>query len=187
MTTRTTTTGHHQSAIVLHGSCLCKAVKFEIKIPKGVDRPIKLYQCHCVLCQKQSGSTSNTATIIREENLTWKTKDNNNSISKWVKPSGFTSHFCNTCGCPTPNNLRNLPYYWIPMGLIDGETDDKSSFLKQHKQPKIVTHICVNSKASWDKFQAEIVESSSKRDNEQVEAYDEMPPSIDDFINSIIP
>ena len=132
-------------------------------------------------------STSNTATIVPEENLTWTTQDSNINISKWAKPSGFTSHFCTTCGCPTPNKLRNLPYYWIPMGLIDIETDDESSFLKQQKQPKIVTHICVNSKASWDKFQAEIVESSSKRDNEQVEAYDEMPPSIDDFINSIIP
>ena len=43
----------------MQGKCLCGQVAFEIlgAVPK-------LYQCHCSLCRKQGGSTSNTATIV---------------------------------------------------------------------------------------------------------------------------
>ncbi|PRY63410.1 hypothetical protein B0H98_1085 [Vreelandella songnenensis] len=41
------------------GECLCGEVKFEIdgKLPN-------LYQCHCSLCRKTTGSTANAATFV---------------------------------------------------------------------------------------------------------------------------
>ncbi len=46
----------------MHGQCLCGAVKFEILGPLP-----KLYQCHCSLCRKQSGSASNPERIFAIE------------------------------------------------------------------------------------------------------------------------
>lgn len=112
--------------------CLCGQAEFEIvgEIPN-------LYQCHCSLCRKQSGSTSNTATIIESKNFRWLTGQEN--ISSWVKDNGFRSDFCSKCGAPVPNPLGNAPYYWVPAGL-----------LSEKVKSTIVAHLHVGSKASWD-------------------------------------
>ena len=43
------------------------------------------------------------------------------------------------CGSPVPNPLRDLPYVWVPAGLLDAPG-----------ALEIVAHIFVNSKAPWD-------------------------------------
>ncbi len=50
----------------MRGKRLCEAVEFEIlgEVPG-------LYQCHCSLCRKQGGSTSNTATIVANNKFRW--------------------------------------------------------------------------------------------------------------------
>jgi hypothetical protein len=48
----------------MRGNCLCGAVEFEI-----VGELRRLYQCHCSLCRKQSGSTSNSSLLIESEKL----------------------------------------------------------------------------------------------------------------------
>lgn len=116
----------------MHGKCLCGLVEFEVlgSVPK-------LLQCHCSLCRKQGGSSSNTATIVSADNFRWLTGQEN--ISSWVKESGFRSDFCSTCGSPVPNPLRNTPYYWIPIGLVNNT-----------KNLEIEAHLFVGSKAQWD-------------------------------------
>ena len=54
----------------MKGSCNCGKVSFEISGDVAA-----LYQCHCKLCQKQSGSTSNTATIVNESDFIWGSGD----------------------------------------------------------------------------------------------------------------
>jgi hypothetical protein len=117
---------------VMRCDCLCGQVEFEIvgDIPN-------LYQCHCSLCRKQGGSSSNTATIIARENFRW--LSGHEHISSWVKNNGFRSDFCSKCGTPVPNPLGGAPFYWVPAGLLGEEV--KSS---------IVAHLFVGSKASWD-------------------------------------
>ena len=175
--------------VTLRGSCLCQGVKFEIDVPS---LPLKLYQCHCTLCQKQSGSTSNTATIVQQCNFRWISSTmTDDAVSKWQKESGFTSHFCKICGCPTPNQLRNLRYYWIPMGLIDNDNDDGSSGDRGGDNaataatasasspplllPQIVTHLCVNSKAPWDNTNSIL----SSIINQEIEEQEEKPKDDD--------
>lgn len=116
----------------MRGYCLCGQVEFEID---GSD--FKLYQCHCSLCRRQGGSSSNTATIVATGKFRWLRGVEH--ISSWVKESGFRSDFCSTCGSAVPNPLRDTPYFWVPAGLLeDGENME------------IVAHLCVSSKASWD-------------------------------------
>jgi hypothetical protein len=121
----------------MRGHCLCGKVEFEIDGSR-----FNLYQCHCSLCRRQSGSLSNAAAIISAEKFRW--LGGAAFISSWTKESGFRSDFCSRCGSPVPNPLRNMPYLWVPAGLLEngGEVE-------------IVAHLCVASKAAWDSIPLE--------------------------------
>ena len=116
----------------MRGHCLCGKVEFEIDGSR-----FRLYQCHCSLCRRQSGSSSNAAAIISAEKFRW--LRGAEFISSWVKDTGFRSDFCSRCGSPVPNPLRNMPYVWVPAGLLEdgGELE-------------VATHVCVASKVPWD-------------------------------------
>lgn len=116
----------------MRGKCLCGQIEFEI-----VGTALRLYQCHCSLCRKQGGASSNTATIVAKERFRWIAGQDR--ISSWVKDTGFRSDFCSNCGSPVPNPLRNTPYYWVPAGLFEGDV-----------QLQVSAHFFVGSKASWD-------------------------------------
>lgn len=96
----------------MHGSCLCGAVQFKVKLDR-----LKVYQCHCSLCRKQTGTAASSGSIVPTHHLEW--LGGENFISRWVKDSGFTSHFCRVCGSSVPNQFRGNAYYWVPAGLID--------------------------------------------------------------------
>lgn len=116
----------------LRGCCLCGKVEFRIsgEIPK-------IYQCHCSLCRKVSGSASNSALLMAVEGFEWITGEN--EISSYTTPGGFKSDFCGTCGSPVPNLTRDGSKYWIPAGLLE-----ESDLLE------VSVHVYVGSKASWD-------------------------------------
>ncbi len=75
------------------GKCLCGKVQFEI----NGETP-HLYQCHCSLCRKQSGSSANAATFIFERNFTW--TNGEEIITSFLKDTGFRTDFCSNCGSP---------------------------------------------------------------------------------------
>ena len=112
------------------GSCLCGTVEFEVRGLSG-----NIYQCHCKLCRKQGGSSSNTGTVVPFNQFSWlKGKE---SVKSWTKDTGFKSCFCENCGALVPNPLRGLNYYWIPVGVLE-----EGPF-------KIVANLYIDSKASW--------------------------------------
>jgi hypothetical protein len=116
-------------------SCAATACcKVEFKIDGS---RFKLYQCHCSLCRRQSGSSSNAAAIIPTKKFRW--LSGVEFISSWVKDTGFRSDFCSRCGSPVPNPLRNMPYVWVPAGLLENRGE-----------LEIVAHLCVTSRAHWD-------------------------------------
>lgn len=136
----------------MRGSCLCGNIEFEL----DGDR-FKLYQCHCSLCRKQGGSTSNTATVVPKDKFRW--LRGTESIRSWTKPTGFRSDFCGTCGSPVPNPLRKLPCYWVPAGLLD----DTGTL-------EVVAHFCVASRPAWDTAPL------------QGRCYDELPQRFSEFL-----
>lgn len=97
---------------MMNGSCLCGDVRYELKLDH-----INMYQCHCEQCRKQTGTASSCGTVVKEERFVWLTGEKN--IGVWEKDSGFTSHFCRSCGSSVPNKFRGYPYYWIPVGTLD--------------------------------------------------------------------
>lgn len=96
------------------GSCLCGTIKFELRVDS-----LKVYQCHCSLCRKQTGTASSCGSVVHVEKLAWLSGESN--IAKWERSTGFTSHFCSTCGSSVPNKFRGNPYYWVPAGLIESD------------------------------------------------------------------
>lgn len=80
---------------------------------------------------------SNAATIVANDQFRW--LRGTEFISSWKSQTGFRSDFCSSCGSPVPNPLRDIPFFWIPAGLL--EDGDKL---------EVVAHLCLASKAPWD-------------------------------------
>jgi len=121
----------YQLGVLMKGSCLCGDIQFEVK---GV-KP-NLYQCHCSVCRKSTGSTSNTAAIVNETAFNWTKKVS--EIREFSLESGYRVDFCGRCGSPIPNKLRGRKLVWVPAGLLE------------ENELKITQHIFVGSKAHWD-------------------------------------
>lgn len=116
----------------LKGSCLCGEVSFELS---GELPPI--YQCHCSLCRKVSGSSSNSALIVKSSSFKWRSGEH--QIRSFSMSSGFKSEFCCRCGSPVPNIASDGESYWVPAGLLSEPVDTK-----------VAAHVYVGSHASWD-------------------------------------
>lgn len=116
----------------MQGQCLCGAVEFELsgEIPN-------LYQCHCSLCRKVTGSSANAALRIAAAQFSW--IRGSERISEYVTATGFKSHFCASCGSPLPNLTADDSAYWVPVGLLE----DSGGL-------ELVAHLFVDSRASWD-------------------------------------
>lgn len=116
----------------MRGKCLCGAIEFEL----SGDVP-NLYQCHCSLCRKVTGSAANAAFRIGTDQFAW--LSGSEQIREFVTESGFKSHFCASCGSPVPNLTSNNSAYWIPVGLLE-----------ESSELELVAHLYVESKAAWD-------------------------------------
>ncbi len=130
------------------GKCLCGAVAFEIagKLPK-------IYQCHCSLCRRVSGSASNSAMLVTAADFHWLCGED--KIVKYRTASGFRSEFCGCCGSPLPNETNDGALFWVPAGLLDDPADTE-----------LAMHVHVGSKSRWDTAFL----------NDPTPQYPEMPP-----------
>jgi len=109
---------------------------------------MKIYQCHCEQCRKQTGTASSCGAVVKVENFKW--LSNTSPISTWEKGSGFTSHFCSVCGSSVPNEFRGNPFYWVPVGLVeDGEIET-------------VANLFVCEKINWSNVNSKINPYSKK-------------------------
>lgn len=121
-----------QEAPIYKGSCLCQRIKFEIR-----GKLSAVGHCHCSKCRKVSGTGSNAVAYASPDDLSW--VQGQDMIQEFQFPDGWSSTFCLSCGSPLPKVLPNHSRCIVPAGLLD---DDPG--------PKIMGHIHVGSKASWD-------------------------------------
>ena len=75
------------------GCCLCGAIRYEITRP-----PIVAYTCHCVVCQRLTGSAFSSAIVVAAEACRFtgagprsfqRTTDSGRTVTRWV---------CGECG-----------------------------------------------------------------------------------------
>jgi len=113
------------------GKCLCGAVEFEV-----LGRLPNLYHCYCTLCQKQTGASHNTATLVNDAQFRW--IKGQKELTTFTKATGFSSHNCRHCCCPVPNSLGGTGKYWVPAGLLEGPVTSN-----------VVLHMHLDSRAPW--------------------------------------
>lgn len=116
----------------MRGSCLCGEVVFEVVEPIPA-----LYQCHCSLCRKQTGATSNTAMVVHTIQVHW--ISGQHLVSTYNRSSGFRSNFCTQCGSPVPNQIGNSNFTWVPAGLLEAT-----------QGLRVAAHLHTDSRADWE-------------------------------------
>ena len=114
------------------GSCLCKAVAFEVS---GFSSGI--YKCHCSKCRKAFGGASSAAVLVDEAAFQW--LRGSDRVRLYEAESGFKRYFCECCGCLLPQLVASLGLFWVPAGLFDEDPG-----------VALATHIHIDSKAPWE-------------------------------------
>jgi len=132
------------------GKCLCGNVEFEVS-----GKLSSIYKCHCSLCRKATGTSSNAASIVDKDRVTW--IKGRNVITEFEQSSGFRSSFCSKCGAPVPNIIKATDKYWIPVGLLE-ETGDF----------KVAAELFVDSKVGWSQSSNEALKYSEMPDLESL-------------------
>jgi hypothetical protein len=83
---------------VLHGSCLCGGVKFEINGP--LHGPSN---CHCSMCRKQHGAAFRSRARVAQTDFKWVRGEELVTFYE-SSPGGFRG-FCRVCGSPIINKF----------------------------------------------------------------------------------
>jgi hypothetical protein len=127
---------------VLHGTCLCGGVKFEITGPL-----LRVLNCHCSRCRKQHGAAFRSRARVRIEDFRW--IEGEELVKYYESSPGFLRGFCGQCGSPIVNrpgpNWKFASVYpfamsefGIPLGILDDDPEVRPE-----------RHIFVGSKAPW--------------------------------------
>lgn len=78
---------------VLRGSCLCGAIRYEIR---GV--PLMMYYCHCSTCRKATGSAFATNMLVQSADFV--VVAGRELLSAYESSPNKHRHFCSACGSP---------------------------------------------------------------------------------------
>ncbi len=98
---------------VLKGSCLCGAVRYEIRDTIGA-----ISYCHCTMCQKAHGSAFGAYGRVAPESFRF--TQGADMVRSYRSSETVTRTFCGTCG----TNLQFLVEGRDGFGLAVGTLDD---------------------------------------------------------------
>jgi hypothetical protein len=118
---------------MLHGSCLCGGVRFE------VDEPFeRVVYCHCASCKKLSGGGATANGRAKRESI--RIVAGEDLLRTYQPDEGTTKTFCSVCG----SNLfgggwPERPFASVRLTTIEEPFDEKPS-----------AHIFVRSLARWE-------------------------------------
>jgi hypothetical protein len=117
---------------MMHGSCLCGTVRYEIGAPL-----IEMHHCHCSRCRKAHGAAF--ATYAQTNAADLRITAGANQVRAFHTPSQARRSFCANCGSNLFFALDAVPdAVWVTVATLDGELT---------MQPQ--AHIYVGSKAEW--------------------------------------
>jgi hypothetical protein len=118
---------------MIHGSCLCGAIRFEFSKAAG---PFEL--CHCSRCRKVTGSAFFAGLYVRGEDFRY--VQGEELITTYEapilrEPPAYRASFCSRCGSPVPplTTRSRSGLLEIPAGLLDddpGMKPDKHIFVE---------------------------------------------------------
>lgn len=101
---------------MIHGSCLCRAIKYEYTGEFGT-----ITVCHCSDCRKAQGTTSVVAAPVKAAQFQWTTGQE--LIREFESSPGKKRAFCGHCGSPLYSRRDDVPEVLrLRMGTIDTAT-----------------------------------------------------------------
>ncbi len=119
--------------IILKGSCLCGAMKYE-----ATGEPQRFFHCHCSRCRKATGAGHASNLFLQPATLKWRAGEDQFRSFKVPEAKRFTNAFCATCGSRMPRQVKDTDAVIIPAGSLDDEAP---------LQPQ--ARIFYESRASW--------------------------------------
>lgn len=97
----------------IQGSCLCDAVRFEIRSDPNVYR-----YCFCSLCRKSRGTIHSANLVVDPNDFEW--QNGEDFITRFDLPSSrFGNCFCRNCGSPVPRLTLSETAMIVPAGCLD--------------------------------------------------------------------
>jgi hypothetical protein len=99
---------------VLHGSCLCGAVRYRVRGPF-----MRFAHCHCSRCRKATGSAHSSNLVAEPPNLEWIAGRDQTARFDLPSARSFATTVCRTCGSPVPRLSRDGQRAIIPAGSLD--------------------------------------------------------------------
>ncbi len=115
----------------MKGSCLCGAVRYELR--GGLTG---INYCHCAKCRKASGTAfATSAGVAREDFVLVAGAD---GLAAFESSPGKRRHFCAACGSPIYSERDGAAVVYVRLGTLD---DDPPL------RPQV--HIHVAEKAAW--------------------------------------
>lgn len=115
------------------GSCLCKAVRFEVE-----GEFEQFYLCHCEYCRKDTGSAHAANLFSSTAKLNWLSGADH--VRVFNLPSTRHRHcFCSACGSALPDLQMNGQLLKVPAGSLDSPVLIRPN-----------AHIFFSSRARWD-------------------------------------
>jgi hypothetical protein len=120
---------------MIRGSCLCGAIRYEIRGDLG---PIVL--CHCVQCRKAQGSAFAANAAVSTADFT--IVAGGEALAAYESSPGKKRHFCRHCGSPIMSARDSAPgFVRVRIGTLDDPGEARPT-----------AHIFVASKAGWDEI-----------------------------------
>jgi hypothetical protein len=102
----------------LNGSCLCGAMRYEIR-----GEVQRFYHCHCSRCRKATGTGhASNLLVTPAQGLHWTSGGELLASYKVPEAKRFRNCFCPQCGSPMPRVIPELDGVLIPAGSLDCES-----------------------------------------------------------------
>ena len=96
------------------GSCLCGAVRFEVRPPW-----LAFQYCHCSRCRKTSGSAHAANLFVAPDQLAWTAGEEHVRCYELPTARFFNHGFCEVCGSSMPWLSRTGRAWIVPAGTLD--------------------------------------------------------------------
>jgi hypothetical protein len=116
---------------MLHGSCLCGAVRYQVSGPLTM-----MAHCHCSMCRKQHGAPFVTFTAADLASFAWLAGQD--TVVTFASSASGRRAFCRICGSAVPAPMAELGQVFLFPGGLEGDLQLKPQY-----------HMFVGSKAPW--------------------------------------
>ncbi|MFJ1302524.1 GFA family protein [Pseudomonadota bacterium AL_CKDN230030165-1A_HGKHYDSX7] len=117
---------------MLHGSCLCGRVAYEINGPLT-----DALNCHCSMCRKSQGAAYRSRATVQVSDFAWTRGES--EITWYSSSPGSYRGFCGACGSPLLSRFDATPeVYGLPLGALDDDPGVRPA-----------CHVHVADKAPW--------------------------------------